>query len=260
MKAALLLAALVALPLAARPRAARPPGLHVMWIGAHPDDELLLAPLLGRACAAADCAFLVMTRGENGPCKLPGGCGDLGALRSAEMQSAAAALHAHVTQWSYADTITDVDATWAAGDRAALVARIADAVAAEHADVVYTFDPAHGSTGHPAHREVGQLVLDAIGPSRVRFVETLVTGLATFSAARADAVEVDAAADWHYLVEDARIHASQFAPADVEALMNAEVKKLWWMVAPSSTTAGEAASSPPPEALRTTARTRNSYR
>jgi LmbE family N-acetylglucosaminyl deacetylase len=222
----LLLAALLSI----RPHPSRPPRLHVMWIGAHPDDELLLAPLLGRTCAAADCTFLVMTRGENGACKLAGGCGDLGALRSAEMQSAAASLHARVTQWSYAYTMTDVDATWSAGDRAALVAQIADAVAGEHADVVYTFDPAHGSTGHPAHRAIGQLVLDALGPARVRFVETLVTGFA-FSPARADAVEVDATADWHYLVEDARIHASQFAPADVEALANAEVKKLWWMEA-----------------------------
>ena len=228
MKFALLLATLIALPLAARPRAARPPRLHVMWIGAHPDDEILISPL----CATADCTFLVMTRGENGPCVLPGGCGDLGALRSAEMQSSAAALHARLTQWSFSDVIGEVDAVWSAeaGGRARLLARIGDAVAAEQPDVVYTFDPAHGSTGHAAHREAGQLVLDAIGPAHVRFVETAVTGF-TFSAANADAIEIDATADWHYLVDTARLHASQFSPADVDALANAAVKKVWWMEA-----------------------------
>ena len=226
MNTLLLLAALLSI----RPHPSRPPRLHVMWVGVHPDDEILLSPLLGRVCAQADCAFLVMTRGENGRCVLPGGCGDLGALRSAEMQRAASLLHARLTQWNYPDVMTDVDVTWSAGDRAALVARIAEAVAAEHADVVYTFDPDHGSTGHPAHREVGQLVLDAVGVARVRLVETLVSGFA-FSAARPDAIEVDAAADWDTLIADAQTHASQLAPADVTALANAEQKKVWWMFA-----------------------------
>jgi LmbE family N-acetylglucosaminyl deacetylase len=199
-----------------------------MWIAAHPDDEILISPLLGDVCRTADCSFLVMTRGENGPCVLPGGCGDLGALRSAEMQSAAALLHARLTQWTYPDVMQDVDATWSAGDRATLVGRLADAIAAEHPDIIYTFDPAHGSTGHPAHRAVGQLVLDAAGAARVRLLETLVDGF-TFRAARADAVEVDAAGDWYFVVEDAQIHASQFTPADVEALANAEQKKVWWI-------------------------------
>ena len=62
----------------------------------------------------------------------------------------------------------------------------------------------------------------------MRLLETLVTGF-TFSAARADAMERDAAAGWYFVVEDARIHASQFTPADVEALANAEQKKVWWI-------------------------------
>jgi LmbE family N-acetylglucosaminyl deacetylase len=235
MKRLLLLAVLIAVaaPLAARPRAVRHPSqLRVMWIGAHPDDEILLSPLFGQLCVenGADCSMLVMTRGERGVCLLPGGCGDLGALRGAEMQSAAAALHARLLQWSFADVMTDVDATWSAeaGGRGELLARIAGAVAAERPDVVYTFDPAHGSTGHPAHRAIAQLVLDAIGTPRVRFVETAVTGF-TFSAANAEATEIDATAGWHYLVDDARIHASQFSDADVAALANAPVKKMWVM-------------------------------
>ena len=48
----------------------------VMWIAAHPDDEVLVAPLLARWCGDghARCSLLVATRGEAGACRLPGGC------------------------------------------------------------------------------------------------------------------------------------------------------------------------------------------
>src|SRR5207244_5537005 len=38
---------LACLPLAARTRAVRPPE-RILWIGAHPDDEILISPILGR--------------------------------------------------------------------------------------------------------------------------------------------------------------------------------------------------------------------
>src|SRR5580704_12319995 len=58
---------------AARMRAVRHPSnvitpASVMWIGAHPDDEALVAPLLGKWCRGEKvrCAFLILTRGESG--------------------------------------------------------------------------------------------------------------------------------------------------------------------------------------------------
>src|SRR5213080_4843714 len=77
-----------------------PPPERILWIGAHPDDEALVAPLLGRACIenGADCSLLVMTRGERGDCLFPGGCGgDLAAVRSAEMSRAALLFRARLT-------------------------------------------------------------------------------------------------------------------------------------------------------------------
>jgi hypothetical protein len=44
------------------------PAGHILFIGAHPDDEVVAAPLLGALCAdaAATCSFLVLTKGEGG--------------------------------------------------------------------------------------------------------------------------------------------------------------------------------------------------
>jgi len=41
-------------------------GKRVLWVGAHPDDESTVAPLLGEACRerGARCSFLVATRGR----------------------------------------------------------------------------------------------------------------------------------------------------------------------------------------------------
>src|SRR6266849_1264743 len=79
---------------------------RILWIGAHPDDEALIAPLLGRQCVdgSSSCSLLVLTRGENGDCGLAGGCSpNLGAVRTMEMESAAALLRSRLIQWSYAD-------------------------------------------------------------------------------------------------------------------------------------------------------------
>src|SRR2546422_4479037 len=62
------------------------PAARILWIGAHPDDETLVAPILGPACARqnAVCTLLVFTRGERGGCAIPSGCGpDLGSVRAA---------------------------------------------------------------------------------------------------------------------------------------------------------------------------------
>src|SRR6185369_9056626 len=147
------------------------PHARILWIGAHPDDEIVIAPLLGRECVerGAQCALLVMTAGEAGAAP---------AVRAAEMQRAAGLFRASLTQWTFADVMGDVDAAWAAatGGREALVARLAAEIRAVAPEAVYTFDPRHGTTCHPAHRALGQLVIDAVAtlpaPPRLVVVET----------------------------------------------------------------------------------------
>ena len=177
-----------------------------------------------------------MTRGESG--------GDP-AIRSMEMQRAADLFHADLQLWDFPDVMSDVDAVWSAhaGGHDALVNRIAAAIAAENPSVVYTFDPNHGSSCHPAHREVGALVIEALarlGPAapRVMFVETIVTYLPNgfeFTPATDDAIVVDASATWHFVVDDVATHASQFTSAQVEALRNisADERKVFLATAPA---------------------------
>lgn len=200
-----------------------PPPETILWIGAHPDDEAFVAPLLGRSCVEQHerCALLVMTRGESG--------GDV-LVRSLEMQRAADFLGSRLTLWSFSDVGTDVDATWSAeaGGHDALINRIQSIIAAETPTVIYTFDPNHGSTCHAAHRAIGALVIEAVArlaltSPRLMFVETMVDFLPNdfvFYSATADAIVVDAADRWSYLVGDVALHASQFTPQQIEALRN----------------------------------------
>lgn len=212
----------------------------VLWIGAHPDDEVLLAPLLGALCIEGThpCALLVATRGENGACRLPGGCHpDLGTVRSAEMRAAAKLYRAHLLQGSLPDVFGPdpgaVRQAWAAaeGGEDLLLGRLAGAIAGVAPRTIITFDPRHGTTCHNAHRAIGRLVLRAIErlnqpapevfllESRVRIAPGG-TSIRFSSAAPGDPelLRFDANAPrrpgpgtvWDFLLDDARRQPSQF--------------------------------------------------
>jgi LmbE family N-acetylglucosaminyl deacetylase len=220
----------LALPASARTRAAHPPK-RILWIGAHPDDEIFLSPILGRECSerGAQCTLLVMTQGENGGSP---------AVRAAEMQSAADLLHASLTLWTFADAMSDVDATWsaAAGGHDALVARVAAEIAAVSPTVVYTFDPRHGTTCHPAHRAVAALVIEALGRTNFNVPLYLVETTPQFESAVTTPIVVDATATWSYFVRDAQAHASQFPPERVDsfAALPAEKRRVYLIDAASA--------------------------
>lgn len=208
----------------ARTRAVHvPAGDRLLWIGAHPDDEGLVAPILGRACVEGrnTCTVVVLTNGS--------------ATRAAELQRAAANLHARAIQLDYPD-VFDVTA-W--GPRDAIVSRLASIITTENPAVIYTFDPRHGSSCHPAHRETGQLVLDAVATLRsaappVMLLETLIdrdasSRITAFSPATPAAISLDATSAWHYLVDDAIANASQFDDESI-ALLRAiptEEQRVW---------------------------------
>ena len=222
-----------------RGRAApHPPPQRILWIGAHPDDEAYVAPLLGASCVDENdrCSLLVMTRGEGG--------GDP-VIRSMEMQRAADLFRAHLDLWNLSDIGADVDAIWSAeaGSHAALIDRIDAEIAQQNPAVIYTFDPNHGSSCHPAHRAVGALVIEAVdrlgsAAPRLLFVETTVDFLPhdfVFHSATADAMSIDAATTWHYLVKDVATHASQFSAEQIEALQNtpAEQRRVYLATVPA---------------------------
>lgn len=242
-------------------------GGGLLWIAAHPDDELLVAPWLGQACVedGRPCTLLVVTRGENGVCRLPGGCGpDLGALRAAEMEAAAAVLGADLAQWTLTDgPAGDPDAViaaWAAesGGEEALVQRLATAIASAAPAAVITFDPRHGSTCHPDHRALGSLVLAALrrlGPPAppVWLVATRPDGSPheTFHgfvpAVPGDSrlLHYDATRPlgsaggeaWSFVSSLAAAHASQYPPAALAALAAAPVARRRIHLLPASAAA-----------------------
>jgi LmbE family N-acetylglucosaminyl deacetylase len=216
-----------------------PPG-PVLWIGAHPDDEVLLAPLLGELCTGGGhaCALLVATRGENGACRLAGGCHpDLATVRTAEVRAAARLYHARLLQDSLPDAFGPdppaVRAAWAAaaGGGEALLDRLASAIDSVAPRTLITFDPRHGTTCHNAHRALGRLVLRALPrlsipqpavfllESRVRIAPGGAS-IVFSSAAPGDPelLRFDANAPrppmpgtaWNYLLADARRQPSQF--------------------------------------------------
>jgi LmbE family N-acetylglucosaminyl deacetylase len=222
---------------AARLHAVRTP-VRLLWIGAHPDDEALLAPIFGPTCTERgnDCTFIVLTNGSP--------------QRAAEFQRSAAALHADAIQWDLPD-VFDVT-QW--GDRAALVSRLASTISSEAPTVIYTFDPRHGSSCHPAHREAGQLTLDAaatLGGNAppVMLLETLIlrdasSQIVAFAPATGLASSIDATLNWHYLADDAAIHESQFSSEQIEILRSIPlIERRVWLL-PAGAPAGQIASCP----------------
>jgi LmbE family N-acetylglucosaminyl deacetylase len=214
-----------------------------MWVAAHPDDESLAAPLLGRLCVDEQlrCTFLVFTRGEAGRCRLPGGCRpDLGTVREAEMSRAARLFRASATIWRLPDGGGGEDPTakWAAamGGRQRLLDEIRKAVGLAAPDILLTFDPRHGSTCHPDHRAVARLLLEALDgrttPS-LYFLETVLkardgipVAFSPAAGAGEGVIGFDAGSTydgagrpfWRFLLDDLAVHRSQFDSAVKGAL------------------------------------------
>jgi len=133
-----------------------------MWIAPHPDDELFPGPLLARAALAHGnpVALLVLTHGDGGECGLARGCEpDLATVRGQELERAAAHYRAelqHERFWNAPLPVSsfpprhEIWARWQTeGDAVKIVA---EAVRRFRPDLVLTFDPHHGATGHPEHQ------------------------------------------------------------------------------------------------------------
>ncbi|HEY0782183.1 MAG TPA: PIG-L family deacetylase [Thermoanaerobaculia bacterium] len=237
------------------------PAGNLLWIGAHPDDEVILAPLLGELCIEGrhSCTLLVLTRGESGLCRLPGGCApDVATVRTAEMQAAAALYRARLVQGTLPDVPgpdpVAVRRAWAAtvGGKDALLDRLAGAIRIAAPRAIITFDPRHGSTCHPAHRAVGTLVLQALArlaapppvfvlQSRVRIapgganiaLSPAVEGpeLLTFDATKSRRGAPGTL--WDYLLADAHRQPSQFDAtflASMEAVPTS-ARRVWLLPA-----------------------------
>ncbi len=217
------------------------PGVgSVLWVGAHPDDEVLLAPALAKLCRVERlaCHFLVLTRGEAGVCLRPEGClPDLATVRTSEMQQSAALFGAALTLWTLPDGGGLPGWNSASGGHAALVARLTTFLRNLAPDLVLTFDPRHGATCHGDHRAAAELVIEARAallqqpalflletrvevtnaPRSVRYFPAASANAGTFGYP-ATPESAGNAGTWSYSAATARLHRSQFDAATLRAL------------------------------------------
>lgn len=209
----------------------------VVWLGAHPDDELYAAPWLADRCLerGASCKLVVLTFGESGNCKLPGGCEpDLVSVRKAELAGSAAIFGAELTHLDLGDgtaaTPEGVLANWSAvvGSTDALVDTIVDELAG--ADRLVTFDPRHGDSCHADHRTAGALAVAAaeaagIPPDHVHLVASRLIlepavpeDPAVYAFDASVVLEATSAPAWSTLVAVLDNYASQFTADEVATI------------------------------------------
>lgn len=148
----------------------------ILFVGAHPDDEWVLMPILADACLfnGASCHFVSTTEAEMGCLGTMGWvemerCAE---HRERELAASASLVHGsfEILGWQDLFYAHDADglrrnlAKWAElhGGRKALVEMLANVISRRQPDIVFALDPRHGSTCNPNHRATSLLLIEAI--------------------------------------------------------------------------------------------------
>ena len=255
----LLLASLWPVDGVARMRAVRHPGAiptpqSVLWVAAHPDDEAVAAPLLAKWCLQerARCGFLVLTRGESGACLRPDGClPDVASVRSSEAGSASQLFRADSIHLRFPDGGGSAPPPWhLPREGPDIISSVASHIEAFRPDLILTFDPRHGTTCHPDHRETGTIVLESVKRLSfdpvLYFLETRI-GISTdpltirLWSAAATAQRLDAtqflpamgASAWDAIVHDMQRHRSQFDERWIAAIESVPHQERAVFIAPA---------------------------
>ncbi|HPV03877.1 MAG TPA: PIG-L family deacetylase [Myxococcota bacterium] len=147
-------------------------GKRTMWIAAHPDDECFSGSILARSSIhyGNPLHMVVMTRGDGGECGLPGGCHpDTATVRTAEMQKVVEIYKSGLSQESFFNAPLPVESfpkrhelyeRWK--EHRDPVEYLVQEIRKFKPDVVFTFEPTRGGTGHPEHQLVSRLATTAI--------------------------------------------------------------------------------------------------
>lgn len=147
-------------------------GVRLLWVAAHPDDEILAAPLLAASSLFYQnpSYFLVFTHGEGGECSVPDGCNsDVAVIRGKEMQQAAQLYHAELRhEYFYNAHLPlesfpkrhEIAATWLSqGDPARVIAEV---IRKFRPDLLLTLAPEFGYTGHIEHQLASRFAMVGI--------------------------------------------------------------------------------------------------
>lgn len=215
----------------------------VLWVGAHPDDEIYVAPVLAELCKnrKMTCHLLVMTDGGKGKCNLAGGClPTVAAVRDIEMKNSAQYYNAVLAKPNFEDSpagspdgvLSEWNDSMGGGNK--LIDFMSNYIKAVNPDIVLTFDPRHGSSCHLDHRAIGRLVLagvlNAKGNLNSVFFPQAVWVAGKYSESQVWAgnevviakdpkvFTVDSVDTWQALIDTLTIHASQFPTAKNEYL------------------------------------------
>ncbi len=137
-------------------------GARVMWIAAHPDDESMAGAILLRSSLyyKNPLYFLVLTHGDGGECCIKSGCHpDLKTVRGEELKKVARAYNAELQHEYFYNAPLPMESfpkrhiiarKWKEYKDPVLV--VAEAIRRFKPDIVLTFDPYRGFTGHPEHQ------------------------------------------------------------------------------------------------------------
>jgi LmbE family N-acetylglucosaminyl deacetylase len=156
----------------------------VIFIGAHPDDETVMAggTLAMLHAQGVPTHVVCVTDGRGGDSSgVPGADTPdaLARMRADELRCSVAALGVlSLTQFDYEDPVMGPDAQpfGFAADEEKLAAQIAAAIRAAQADIVLTHG-SDGEYGHPAHAQVHRIVLRAV---REHTPDVVLYGVAAF--------------------------------------------------------------------------------
>ena len=143
---------------------------RILWVCAHPDDEFLSGSILVRASVHYECPvhIVIMTRGEGGAV----GNYDpelLAETRREEMRAVAADMGATVEFYSFYNAPLPVEsfptrqelyAKWLESDDPVKI--VSGAIKRFQPDIVLTFDPDNGATGHPEHTLTARVTTNAL--------------------------------------------------------------------------------------------------
>lgn len=137
-------------------------GIRLLWVAAHPDDEVLAAPLLAVSSLFYKNPnyFLVLTHGEGGECSIPDGDNsDTAAIRGREMRQAAELYDAGLRHEHFCNARLPLEhfpkrqemaAVWLSqGDPAGVIAEV---IRGFRPDLLLTMAPEFGYSGHIEHQ------------------------------------------------------------------------------------------------------------